>query len=601
MSSHVVACPYCHSGLRSSRPLPENKKVRCPQCGASFTTPAAVNATTSTAPPPLPPQTLEDASNLRPSTRVPVWVPALFAGVFILGGMTVAGVYLAQPRPSVLPSLPPAEEPKTASNEGEDKRKGEDDRLAEERKKIDEERRQLEQEKQALAFARLMRQAEDALTKKHYAEAEKAYQEALKLRPDDADAKSGLTAAKTSALAAEAVQTHDKEERQKRETEIARLLEQGKTSMGKKEYAAAVRAFKIAKDLAPDNADVGKALEDALAAADADAGEKKKLADYQNHLDAGRAAMTAQRFDEAVREFQAALKILPDDQTAALNLKTAQNRLAAGADLAKRQDAYADLMQQAQAALKAKRPDQAIPLLKEALKLFPDDKNTQKLLRTAKLDADSAQAEYSRLMARADAAMTQQRFEEANRLYTQAAQALPGDPTASARAEQAATAATDRRAALVAYQRYMTQAGLDLENGRVAAAIRNYQEALRVIPGDANALQGLADARAAVAAGARQRAAFDALIARGAVALQKLQYAEAIGIYKEALQIAPNDARALRGLGQAKYGRAMQQGRLALQANRQQDAIRYFEEALILVPGDPTAMALLAQARIRRK
>ena len=599
MSSHAVACPQCRAVLRSSRPLPENKKVRCPQCGASFTTPAAVLATLPTAPPPLPYPVPEEQPPVR-SSGVPLWVPALFAGVFILGGMGVAAIYFAQPRPPA-PQPSVVEEPKKESAKEDDKRKDEDGQLAEERRKIDAERRQLEEEKKALAFARLMRQAEEALTKKQYAEAEKIYREALKLHPDDADAKSGLTAAKTSALAAEAVQTHDREEKQKRVAEIARLLEQGKAAMDKKEFAAAVRAFKIAKDLAPDNADVSKSLEDALAAADADAGEKKKLADYQAHLDAGRAALTAQRFDEAVREFQAALKILPDDQTAAINLKTAQNRLAAGADLAKRQEAYGDLMQQAQAALKAKRPDQAVPLLKEALKLFPEDKNTQKMLRSAKLDADTTEAEFSRLMALADAAMTQQRFEEANRLYTQADQALPGDPTAAARAQEAARAATDRRAALVAYQRFMTQAGLDLENGRIPAAIRNYQEALRVIPGDANALQGLADARAALAAGARQRAAFDALMARGAAALQKLQYAEAIGIYTEALQMVPGDARALRSLGQAKYGRAMVQGRVALQANRQQEAIRYFEEALAIMPGDPTAMALLTQARIRRK
>jgi tetratricopeptide (TPR) repeat protein len=585
--------------LRSSRSLPENKKVRCPQCGVSFTTPAA-GAILSAVPPPPPAVTPLESPSVRSSAGAKVWVPALFAGVFILGGMAVAGVYLAQPRPSVAPT-PAVEEPKETRTNEDDKRKPDDDRLAEERRKLDEERRQLEEEKKGLAFARLMRQGEEALTKKQYAEAEKAYSEALKLRPDDADAKSGLTAAKTSALAEKAVTEHTKEEQQKREAEIARLLEQGKAAMGKKEFAAAVRAFKIAKDLAPDSADVAKALDDALAAADADAGEKKKLADYQAHLDAGRAAMTTQRFDEAVREFQAALKVLPGDATAALNLKTAQNRLAAGADLAKRQDAFADLMQRAQAALNAKRPDQAVPLLQEALKLFPDDKNARKSLQAAKLDAATAEAEYNRLLALGDAAMTRNRFEEANRLYTQAAQVLPGDPDATAKAQAAANAVTDRQAALVAYQRFMTQAALDMENLRYAGAIRNYQEALRVVPGDANALQGLADARAAVAVQVRQRGQSDALMQRGTAALQKLQFAEAIQIYTDALRIVPNDPRALRGLSQAKYGQAMAQGRIALQANRQQDAIRHFEKALEIVPGDPTAMALLTQARIRRK
>src|SRR5690242_1424475 len=98
MSSHAVACPQCHAALRSSRPLPENKKVRCPQCGTSFTTPAAVVATLPAAPPPLPCPTPEQPPTIR-SSGATVWVPALFAGVFLLGGMGVAAIYFAQPRP----------------------------------------------------------------------------------------------------------------------------------------------------------------------------------------------------------------------------------------------------------------------------------------------------------------------------------------------------------------------------------------------------------------------------------------------------------------------------------------------------------------------
>ncbi len=236
--------------------------------------------------------------------------------------------------------------------------------------------------------------------------------------------------------------------------------------------------FTIAKQLAPDDAEVRNALDGALAAADADAGEKQKLADYQKHLDGGRAAMTAQRFDDAIKEFQAALKILPGDRTAAINLKTAQNRLDAGADLAKRQATFADLMERAQDALKARRPDRAIQPLTAALKLSPDDKNVRKMLKAAKLDAETAAAEYNRLLALGDAAMTQQRFEEANRLYAQAAEVLPGDAVATDKARAAANAVTNRQAALVAYQRFMTQAALNAQNQRYPDAIRNYQEAL---------------------------------------------------------------------------------------------------------------------------
>lgn len=596
MSSRAIPCPQCRAALRSDRPLPDNKKLRCPQCGASFRVPADNGETiATTAGGQWPMSGVQTAPRLHytapGSSGSRMGVVALLAGVLVLGGMIAAATYLTQPQSS--PSVVQPKKESRASEEGQ--------RLTEARRQLDEERRQLEEEKKRLAFARRMREAEEALTKKRYAAAEKAYTEALKLYPDDADAKNGLTAAKTSALAAEAVASHAKEEQQKRDTEIGRLLGQGRAAMAKKEFAAAVRAFTMAKQLAPDNADASKALEGALAAVDADAGEKRKLADYQTHLDAGRAALTAGRFEEAVREFQAALKSLPEDATAAINLQTAQNRLAAGADLAKRQEAFADLMQRARAALNARRPDQAVPPLREAVKLFPDDRNVKKMLRAARLDASTVEAEYTRLMALGDSAMTRHRFEEANRLFTQAGEVLPGDRAAADKARAAADAVTDRQAALVAYQRFMTQAAIDMENQRFVSAIRNFQEALRILPNDANALQGLTDARSALAVAERRRAQLDALRVKGGTPLQQARFAEVLQSYNDALQTANVESRTLRGLAQVRYSRAMLAGRQALATNRNADAIRYFEEALQLAPGDPAASALLAQAQNRRK
>jgi tetratricopeptide (TPR) repeat protein len=399
-----------------------------------------------------------------------------------------------------------------------------------------------------------------------YEDAVKAYGEAVKLRPDDADAVKGLVEAKTSALAAAATSAKTKEEQEKRRAEVARLLGEGKEAMERKQYAAAVQALTAAQKLDPENADVRKALEEALAAADADAGEKKKLAEYRTHMEAGRAAMTAQRFEDAVREFGAALKLLPGDATAQINLQTAQNRVAGLADAQKRQAAHADLIQQAQAALAARRLDEVVRLLEAARRLAPDDKGTQKALKAAKLELANAQEEYKRLLDQGDLALVRRRFEEAQRLYEQAAQVLPGDPAAPAKAQVAANARTDQAAALVAYQRFMTLAALDMDNQRYASAVRNYQEALRLVPGDLSAVQGLRDARAA--------------------------------LQPPPLLVEPQPGRQP---SQARYNNAMTQGRAALAANRPQEAMRWFEAALQEAPGDPAATALLQQARIRRR
>ncbi len=429
MSSYAIACPQCRATLRSSRPLPEKKKVRCPQCGISFTTPAALTATVSVVPP--------------PSDSVRARIIASLAGTFLLGSAVVTGLYAT--RPGMAP-IPVAKEPKeTNAKNDKAKRQADEDRLAEQRRQLDEQRRQLEEEKKHLAFARLMHKADEALAKKEYANAEKVYREALKTYPDDADAKNGVNAAKSSRLTAEAAMARAKEEKEKRQAEIARLLEQGKEAMDKKDFAAALRAYTKAQQLAPEDAHVSKALEEALAAVDADADEKKKLTENPRRRD------------------------------------------------------------------------------------------------------------------------------------------------------------DDRETALAAYQRFMKQAALDMENRRYPDALVNFQEALRIKPDDADALQGLADVRAAVAKLVRQRAQYEALMLHAAAAVRQFQHDEAIRIYEQVLQQMPNDPQATQALKQAKYDRALTRGRLALAANRPREAIDYFEEALQIAPDDPAARALLNQARLRQR
>jgi tetratricopeptide (TPR) repeat protein len=521
MSSPAIACPHCRVALRSSRPLPENKKVRCPQCGTSFRTPSSL------APLPfaLSMEPLQPAS----SSHSPLGIAALFAGVFILGGMAVAGVYFSQPTP---PASPIAETPK-ATTAKDDKPKAKEDRQAEER-------RQREQEQKRLTFERLMHKAEMALTKERFADAEDSYREALKMFPDDAAAKKGLNAATSARRAA----ANAKAEKEKRQAEIAQLREQGKKAMDNKEFVAAAQAYAQAKQLAPDDEPISKALEEARAAVDAEAADKKKLADYQKHLDAGRAALNDEHFAEAVRELQAALNLRPGDAEATTDLKTAQNRLATVADATRKEKYYADLLRDAQAALDAKRPDRAVPFLKEAVKLFPDEKETRRLLKKSMRDAAMAQGEYNRLMAQGDAAMSRQRFEEAKRLYAQAAEMMPDDAQATTKAQAADKALTDF---------------------------------------------------------ATTRARYDALMLQAAVAMRQLQYAEAITVYNQALQLIPNDVRATQLLIQVKYNRALTAGRIALAQNRLREAIGFLEEALGVVPDDAAATALLTQARLRAR
>src|SRR6266536_519922 len=38
---HKVACPQCHSALKSAKPIPAGMKLKCPRCGTMFSAPHA--------------------------------------------------------------------------------------------------------------------------------------------------------------------------------------------------------------------------------------------------------------------------------------------------------------------------------------------------------------------------------------------------------------------------------------------------------------------------------------------------------------------------------------------------------------------------------
>jgi tetratricopeptide (TPR) repeat protein len=522
------------------------------------------------------------------SSRLRPWWSILASlAIVVLGGLTV-GALLRNREPAPAPAPPPVPQ---------DNLRAELEQLQQQHQKLEQERTRLAETLRHLEYDRLMDRAKAALAHERFDEAQQAYKEALERFPQDARALTGLADAKTSALAA----TRDRQEKDKRQAEKQRLLEQASAAMAKKQYAQALRALEGARQLAPGDEAVGKSLAEAQAALDKDAAEQKRLAQYKAHRDAAQAALDAQRYTDAVREALAAQQIIPSDGDAVTLQKTAEARLAAMQDLEKRQAAHKDLVDRAAAAVAARRFSDAIGMLSSAQKLFPDDKATQKALKAARLARSEAREQYDRLIEQADAALQTNRVQLANRLYQQASEVLPGEPAAQ-RGLQATNAVLDTAlTGRAAYARFMTQ-GIDaLRARRFADAARAFREALRILPGDPDAVQGLRDAETGLGPAAGKQNDFDRAMQAGAAALRQRKYADAVRAYGDALKILPDNADAQAGLHKAKYSQAMARGQQALLAPRIQDAIDAFEEALKEMPGDVAATAALRQARALKK
>jgi tetratricopeptide (TPR) repeat protein len=425
-----------------------------------------------------------------------------------------------------------------------------------------------DQDQRTEKVRQLVATARKALDAKDYPGAEKALAEAGKLAPDDKDvvkANQDLVAARKAAAAS------DKELKQRKD-DYNLAMGAGKDAMQKKNYQAAVNSYKEALRLMPgdkDAADLLKAAEkglaDAKTAADA---EKKKQADFDAALRSGSAALAAKKYDDAIRAYTEALKLKPGDKDATAGLNNAKQ--AQDADKKKQKTAadYDNAIRAGKAALAAKKYDDAIKAFTEAGQLQPGDRDAAALLKDAqnakaagdaeakrKADEAKKQDEFARLMAAGQAAAGAKKYDDAIKAYTDALKLMPGDREATKGlndAKQAADAAkappkpdpskTDPKAE---YAKQMQAGAAADKAGKYADAMAAYREALKQVPNDAKATQALKNAE------------FNSHMAAGKKLHADKKYNEAAKEYEEALKIILDEPRAKDALKRAKDGKPL--------------------------------------------
>lgn len=493
MSAYTVSCPQCSAALRSARPVPRGRMLRCPQCGVHFAADEPEELLLPLAAPPSP--------------ALKTGLLAFGIAALLLGGGTVVALFGLR---------------ETARDTivAESERKAADERLAAMQRQLDDQRAEVARERD-----RLVRATAEAEAK---AKAEKP-------------------------------------------------------------PPAAPSAAEPPKPQAQPNPP--PAADDAA----------KKQAEYQARMDAGQAAMVAQRYADALREFLAAQRVLPGDAAALKGQRDAEDRLDAIQDKDKRRAAFVGLMDRAKNALAARRFDEAVDAATAALRLSPTDADAKQLQRDAVQARRTARADFDRLLAAADAARNAGRMEEAARLYGQALQLFPDDAAAQRGARAMESLVANAQALPIAYTRFMDTGALAMRSLQYADAVRAYSEALRLAPNDILAASGLRDAQAALVTVAQATLEFDRQMQIGNDALRAKRFADAIAAFQKAQRLFPASLLPVAPLSQARYGKAMADGQAALSARRYADAVRSFEDALKEVPGDLAATTALRQARMLRR
>jgi cytochrome c-type biogenesis protein CcmH/NrfG len=213
-------------------------------------------------------------------------------------------------------------------------------------------------------------------------------------------------------------------------------------------------------------------------------------------MSAARAALVGQRYAEARNEFLAALQLKPEDQAALEGRKQAEKRLDELQEEAKRHADFNRFMDQGDRALRNHRYDEAERAYAKAVKLLPRDLDARQGLREAQKGLDKMKQDFARLMQQGDLAMQTLRPGDAVRAYGQAAKLFPDNEAANDKLQTAQKAQDDLGNAQASYNRLMLQGAAAMRLGRFTDATIAYSAALRLAPGDLDALAGLRNARA---------------------------------------------------------------------------------------------------------
>jgi tetratricopeptide (TPR) repeat protein len=404
-------------------------------------------------------------------------------------------------------------------------------------------------------FDNLMKAGDVALKAQKYADAVKAFHQAHDLMPADKLGVQKLAQAQT-ALAGQQKADDQKQAAARKLATFNALVTQGQTDLKQGKYADALKLFNDAKLLIPDNATVAPLIAQAQKGLDSEAG---KTGEFNTLVKQGQAALKAGKYADAVKAFTAAQKLMPGNMT------------------------VPPLLQQAQNALDAERIAQAKQKAAEAKKL--DDFNTH--------------------MQQGQAALKAGKYADAVKAFTAARQLFPNNMTVPPLLQQAQNALDAERSALekqkAAEVKKLTDFNMFMKRGQEMMAATKYQEAvvaysaaLKLYPNSVPAQQGLQQARQALNPPPQVVAAFNKKMQDALVLEKQERWNDVLKLYQEAVNLIPTDGKAKDKL---KFTTHLTEGQKHLAARRFVEAQREFEAAVALFPNVAAAQTGLKKAK----
>lgn len=468
----------------------------------------------------------------------------------------------------------------------------------------------------APSFQSLIASGDKEYANKEYIKAKTYYQEALRIKPNDASAKNKLD------------NTLQKiREENKKEEQFFEYIDNGDNFYSNNELEKALAEYNKALKIFPkDEYALGKKQEITTILKD----EKDKLDSFNEMVALGDNLLKQEKYAEAVMQYESALKLYPNNSAAKSKYQDAKSKKEVY-DL--KVSEFERLCSQGQEFTLRKKYAEAIDAYEQALQIFPAKEISDKVteLQAKKQVADN----YDAKITEADALYEDRSYNEAKAAYQEALSVIPNDSYALgmiARVDEIVNSPEYRK-----IQSDKAKIDSDFANfiskGESAESAKNYElalsyyvNALELKPNNADALAKKKNAedmilyteqqrkeqeRLAAAEAERQRKEqIQSLINTGNQQITSKQYAEAEQTFNQVLALDPNNVVATEKLGviagfyeeiqrqkQENYNRAMSEGQYAMDSRNFAEAIRQYNIALTNKPGDESATQQLTLAQ----
>ncbi len=373
-----------------------------------------------------------------------------------------------------------------------------------------------------------------------------AYNDALKVKPNEAYPKKQIEDANRI--------------KKERAAELAKKAEYdthmaaGDKAAAAEQFSEAVASYDEALGVMPGDKEAQKRKDAAAASLKQQQDNAAMEAQYAALIKKADDLYGKKDFEAAKTQYQAALGVKAKDPYAAERISACESEIKAKADAQAKKEQFDQLIKEGDAALSKPDYTTAISKYEAALAIIADDVAAQSKLKQAKDLLNEANAEkekkarYDQLIAEADKAFGKNSYEEARTAYTEAREVMPSESYPLDQLNKIKTALdalAAEKAAQEAYEQAMAEARSAVTGKQYAAAIAAFDSALKAKAGDAAATKEKEEALKAKAAYEAEQAtekAYGDAIAKADGLMNGDKIDEAIAAYKSAQQIKPTEA-----------------------------------------------------------